>query len=564
MVTPGENRAMTTTTDSAGRSDLGQNDRLVGLVRLVIGLAQGIALYLLVRASEGEGATWSSRFPETFGPLVLVALFLPPPLLAGVGRLRWPTLAIWGAVAAAALAFLAWHDVARQAGDVGRQMTFPLFAFSAAALFIAHHLIVPADRERKLIASFPAYFDAAWMAGVQLVLSIAFAGAFWLLLFLGAALFNIIGLSFLGDLIEEGWFSLPLTGLAFATAVHLTDVRDGLIRGVRTVALMLLSWLLLVNAAYQDGRADNLPLAVLRIAVRVASVLLTPLVLIAFWGLSLRIGQHGLTPDRIIAVACALIGAAYAIGYGLGALVPFVRKGSPWMKALEMTNIVTAVLEVAVILALFTPLADPARLSVGDQVARLNSGKVAPDKFDYAFLQNGSGKAGRAALDRLADSDDADVAARAKEAQANIFTADTPADEEFKPTIATLPGAPALPEVFFQPVTDDDARRECRAEGDCLATVGEAIGFEPNTVLLVQSYRVTIYGEDTEFGTYIPLGTYVPVRCGDETAATDARDLLRQGKLKAGYSDNLPDLDTGGQRQSPLSPAAPFACPPAR
>lgn len=592
--------------DGAGRADLRHSDdRLVGLVRLAIGLAQGIALYLLVRASEGEGATWSSRFPETFGPLVLVALFLPPPLLAGVGRLRWITLGVWGVVAAAALAFLAWHDVARQAGDVGRQMTFPLFAFSAAALFIAHHLIVPADRERKPIASFPAYFDAAWMAGVQLVLSIAFAGAFWLLLFLGAALFNIIGLSFLGDLIEEGWFSLPLTGLAFATAVHLTDVRDGLIRGVRTVALMLLSWLLLVltvlvggflaalpftgldglwetgsatalvlsaaggliiliNAAYQDGRPDNLPPAVLRIAVRVASVLLTPLVLIAFWGLSLRIGQHGLTPDRIIAVACALVGAAYAIGYGMGAIIPLIRKGSPWMKALEMTNIVTAVLVVAVILALFTPLADPARLSVGDQVARLNSGKVAPDKFDYAFLQNSSGKSGRAALARLAASDDADIAARAREAQAGIFTADTPADEEFKPTIATLPGARALPEVFFQPVADDDARRDCRADNDCLATVGEAIGFPPNTVLLVQSYRVTIYGEDAEFRTYIPLGTYVPVRCGDETATTDARDLLRQGKLKAGYADTLPDLDTGGERQSPLSPAAPFACPPGR
>lgn len=604
---------MTDTTDTAGRSGLGQNDRLVGLVRLAIGLAQGIALYLLLRTTEeslsstteGSAPSWSSTHPVLFGPLLLVALFLPPPLLAGVGRLRWTTLAIWGVIAAAALAFLAWHDVARQAGDVGREMTFPLFAFSAAALFIAHHLIVPADRERKLIASFPAYFDAAWMAGVQLVLSIAFAGAFWLLLFLGAALFNIIGLSFLGDLIEEGWFSLPLTGLAFATAVHLTDVRDGLIRGVRTVALMLLSWLLLVltvlvggflaalpftgldglwetgsatalvlsaaggliiliNAAYQDGRPDNLPPAVLRIAVRVASVLLTPLILIAFWGLSLRIGQHGLTPDRIIAVACALVGAAYAIGYGLGALVPFVRKGSPWMKALEMTNIVTAVLEVAVILALFTPLADPARLSVADQVARLNSGKVAPDKFDYAFLQNSSGKTGRAALARLAASDDADVAARAREAQADIFTADTPADEDFKPTIATLPGAPALPEVFFQPVSDDDARRECRAEGDCLATVGESVGFPQNTVLLVQSYRVTIYGEDAEFGTYIPLGTYVPVRCGDEKAATDARDLLRQGKLKAGYASDLPDLDTGGERQSPLQPASPFACPPTR
>ena len=97
------------------------------------------------------------------------------------------------------------------------------------------------------------------MAGVQLALSIAFAGAFWLLLFLGAALFNIIGLSFLGDLIEQGWFALPLTGLAFATAVHLTDVRDGLIRGVRTIALMLLSWLLLVLTVLVGGFLAALP-----------------------------------------------------------------------------------------------------------------------------------------------------------------------------------------------------------------------------------------------------------------------------------------------------------------
>ena len=119
----------------------------------------------------------------------------------------------------------------------------------------------------------------------------------------------------------EEWFSIPVTCLVFAVAVQLTDVRGGLIRGVRTVALMLLSWLLLVitvlvagflaalpftgldglwktgsatalvlsaaaalivliNTAYQDGREDNLPPAALRLAVRVASVLLTPLILI--------------------------------------------------------------------------------------------------------------------------------------------------------------------------------------------------------------------------------------------------------------------------------------------
>lgn len=591
---------MTTTTDITGaaRDDLGRTgDRRRALARLAIGLVQGVVLYLLFRTTEGESQTWSARHPELFGPMLLVALFLPLVLLAGVGRLRLTTLAIWTGIAGAALAGLAWHDVARQAGDAGREMTFPLFAFSAAALFIAHHLIVPADQERRRIAPYPAYFEAAWMAGVQLALSLAFAGAFWLLLFLGAALFNVIGLSFLGDLINEAWFSFPLTGLAFATAVHLTDVRDSLIRGVRTIALMLLSWLLLVltvlvgaflaalpftgldglwetgsatglvlaaagaliiliNAAYQDGRLDTLPPAVLRTAVRVASGLLTPLVLIAFWGLALRIGQHGLTPDRIIALACALVGATYAVGYGLGAIVPVARKGSPWMKALEPTNIAAAILTVLVILALFSPLADPARLSVTDQIGRLEKGKVAADAFDYGFLHSGSGKIGQAALARLAGSEDADIAARAKAAQAGVVTAAPTPD--FTPVIGVLRSAPALPATFFQRVALDDARRQCLKDDDCLAARGDALGFPAGTILLAQSHTVTLYIEDAAFGTYAPLGGYTPLRCDGEPPV-DARDLLRQGQLRAGLA-SLPALDTGGKRQSPLIPSGGVFC----
>ena len=278
--------------------------RRIAIVRLTVGLLQGIVLYLLLRATEGDSASWSQRHPDLFAPALLTALFLPAVLLSGVGKLRLWVYVVWSLIAGAVLALLAWHDIARQA-DGAREATFPLFVFAAAALFIAHHLIVPADRERRLAASYPAYFDAAWMAGVQGVLSVGFAGAFWLLLLLGASLFKIIGLSFLSDLLQESWFSLPLTSLAFATAVHLTDVRDGLIRGVRTVALMLLSWLLLVitvlvggfllalpftgldglwetgsatalvlsaaaalivliNTAYQDGRPDHRPPVVLR------------------------------------------------------------------------------------------------------------------------------------------------------------------------------------------------------------------------------------------------------------------------------------------------------------
>src|SRR5690606_34747472 len=109
------------------------------------------------------------------------------------------------------------------------------------------------------------------------------------------------------------WLLLLMTVLAagFLAALPFTGLQ-GLWETGSATALVLsaaAALIILINTAYQDGRADNRPPAILRAAVRVASVLLTPLVAIAFWGLALRIGQHGLTPDRIIATACALIGA---------------------------------------------------------------------------------------------------------------------------------------------------------------------------------------------------------------------------------------------------------------
>ena len=559
------------TSTTSGRAGLGhdQAGRNVAIARLVIGLSQGLALWALYRADQGYGgqSVWPATVPMLFAALVLIAAYLPIVLLAGVGRLRIRTLVIWGVVAAGALALLAMHDVARASRINDAFGSFVILPFSAVALFIVHHLIVPADRERRWIAPFHVYFDTAWMAGVQLVLSIGFTGAFWLLLFLGSALFNVIGLKFLGDLIGEAWFSLPLTGLVFATAVHLTDVRDGLIRGVRTVALMLLSWLLLVltvlvagflaalpftgldglwetgsatalvlsaagaliiliNTAYQDGRTDNLPPVVLRIAVRVASVLLTPLIIIAVWGLSLRIGQHGLTPDRIIAIACAVVGAAYAVGYGAAALIAFARRGSPWMKALEPTNIAVAVLTVAVILALFSPLADPARLSVADQVKRLESGKVAADKFDYGFLANGSGKAGEKALEALKRSNDPEIARRAAGARIDIQTAGISDDERLAASIAIemLPEGTASP--FGPSGPASEAMRNCTGrQGGCVARLMDLNNDGQDDVLMAHQFAIVLFERDAG-GQWRDRGSYTAA-CG----GGDARDALRYEHL---------------------------------
>ena len=64
---------------------------------------------------------------------------------------------------------------------------------------------------------------------------------------------------------------------------------------------------------------------------------------------------------------------------------------------------VAVVIAVLVIAALInTPVLDPVRWSVRDQVARLESGSVRAAAFDFGYLQFQSGPHGRAALDQLA------------------------------------------------------------------------------------------------------------------------------------------------------------------
>src|SRR5260370_15638541 len=347
--------------------------------------------------------------------------------------MRPRSLLIWAGTAAVLLAALAMHDIERGADDANGWLWGLFFAhqnslamwpspllviFPMAGLFIAHALVVAGDAERRIIATYPGYFDAAWKHGVQLALSFIFVALFWVVLELGAGLFKLINIDFLQRLIGHRWFALPATTLALACALHVTDARAGIVRGIRILVLTLLSWLLplmalfvfgflaslpftglaplwgtrfatallltaaaalvfLVNATYQDGAAEHAPPRLLRHAGSLAAAMLVPLVAIAAYALALRVIQHGWTSDRIIPAACLVVGACYAFAYGSAVLRP-----GPWLARIAACNIVTAFLVLGVLLALFTPIADPARLAVASQLARLEAGTIAADNVD--------------------------------------------------------------------------------------------------------------------------------------------------------------------------------------
>lgn len=426
------------------------------LTRIGIGFVQGLVLYGLSEWGKHLGDNrWVGAL---FGALILTAVLIPVAAQGAINRLKPLTLIRWLAVAGAAVALLgAYGNWCTEKIGSDHVPSGLLFVVAAAGLFIAHQLIAAAEADRRWFADYHRYFDGAWKDGVRLVLALLFVGALWILLALGAALFKLIGIRLIGEIIDKPWFAFPATTTFFAIAIHITDVRAGLVRGIRTVALTLLSWLspvmaligagflaalpftglaplwatksaagillsaaaaliILTNAAYQEGEENAYPPFALKWTARLTALLVLPLVLIAAYGVGLRIGQYGLTPERILAAACVLVGLCYGGGYAFAAGWP-----KSWMTPLERTNIATAHVVIVVLLALFSPIADPSRLAVGDQVHRLDAGKVAADKFDYRFLRFDAGRYGTEALAKLAarkgSARDLDIATRAKAAQ---------------------------------------------------------------------------------------------------------------------------------------------------
>jgi hypothetical protein len=475
----------------------------IAAARLIAGLVQGAVLYFLYISVQDK--TWPATDGQVFAPLLLISLFVPVILVSGLGHLDAKRVWLWTIAASVIAGALGFYDIWRggfqdrwYGAENGIRPIIPsplVFIFTGAGFYIAHALVLAAAADKRRIASYPTYFETAWKLAIQIKFSALFVGVLWLVLWLGASLFMLVKLDFLKDLLRQSWFAIPITAFAFSCAFHITDVRPGIVRGIRTLLLVLMSWLLpittlivagfllalpwtglaplwatrhatavllaaaaalvlLINAAFQGGEIGPHLVRVLRLSARAAAVLLLPMISIAVYSLALRVGEYGWTTDRIIAATCLLVASCYACGY----LWAAVGRGA-WLSRIAPTNVFTALVILAVLLALFSPVADPARLSVADQLARLEAGKATAAKFDFDYLKFHGARYGAQALQglkaRTQGSDAALVRERAEAAirkQHRWERAEEPAVATANDIAANLtvwPAAGALPKSFL-------------------------------------------------------------------------------------------------------------------
>src|SRR5690606_39109521 len=151
----------------------------------------------------------------------------------------------------------------------------------------------------------------------------------------------------------------------------------------------------------------------MRIAALALAIVILPLAVFAAVSMGLRLNQYGLAPERLWGLVAILVACAWGIGYWI-ALARGGRRG--WTGKLRAANFRLALGGCVLALLLALPILDFGAISTRNQVARLESGKVTPERFDFTALRWDFGDAGRKALARLGKSGDAKIAELAQAA----------------------------------------------------------------------------------------------------------------------------------------------------
>ena len=281
-------------------------------------------------------------------------------------------------------------------------------------------------------------FQQAWNSVFRVLYALILVGIFLLLLKLWSRLFLMLGIEFFelhfwsqtfmcfsvplvfalgmymggrsekvigqmrGMLFGACGLLLPLIALIsvlFTLTLPFTGLDRIWATGYSTPILLVLAGaqLFLLNGVFQEGGQPRpYPKWLMRF-VEFSLLCLPILAALAFYSSWLRVEQYALSPQRFIALALALLCSLY----GLAAVWAVVLRSPAWLSNLRITNPALALLFCVLLVLINTPVLNPIRLSVDDQVQRLLDGRTNAHAFDAHYLRFGLGKAGEEAYAQL-------------------------------------------------------------------------------------------------------------------------------------------------------------------
>ena len=356
-----------------------------------------------------------------------------------VERRRW----LWAVVFAAAwglvIALVGWFTARYNIQPTIFEWPYLSGVF---AVMLAAPLFQTMRDEGRWSLPYDRLHGHAWADSVIGAASLFFTGVVFLLAWLIAGLFDLIGIEEIRKLLEKEWFSWTLAGFAFGAFVGLLRERDRLLpmlqrlvriilavlapplaaalvlflasipftglekfwkSGVPATPLLLLAGagaILLSNTVFAENKESRSSNLVLRWSSLLLVAVVLPLAGIAALSIGIRIDQYGWTPERIWGV----IAVAVAVGYGLVGWYAIWRARIDFDEPLRplQTKLAVGLCGLALFLAL--PIVDFGAISARSQIVRLETGKVTATQFDWKAMAFNFGPAGRSRLEQIASN----------------------------------------------------------------------------------------------------------------------------------------------------------------
>lgn len=401
-------------------------------IMAAIGAAGGLVIHLLT-----DHMSYATPFPiwkqaATSLTAIAVLSFL---LTVEIRRWTWSVAFAlgWGLV----MAMVGWFTASYN--HISTIFEFPFWS-GILAVLIAAPLFQTIRDEGAWRFPYARLHRHAWTDAVIGAASLVFTGITFLLAWLIASLFDVIGIEAIKDLLEEEWFAWMLAGFAFGGAVGLLRERDALLSALERLVMVVLAvlapvlavalaaflaslpftglkglWesdipatpmlllsgagaILLANAVIGNGREERSPNIWLRRAALVLVLCVLPLAIFAALSMGQRIAQYGWTPERIWGVVAVAVAIAYgAIGWW--SAYKGRKDFDDQLRPLQ-TGLAIGLCGLALFLAL--PILDFGAISARSQIARLDSGKVKAEEFDWQAMAFDFGSKGREMLSDIA------------------------------------------------------------------------------------------------------------------------------------------------------------------
>jgi len=395
--------------------------------------------------------------------------------------------------------------------------------------------------------SYPELFSQSWNIVVRYAAAWLFVGVFWAVVFLSNALFEIIGLSIIEDLLDIDPVPFALTGavlgLALAVVNELSDYvspylvlqllrlllpvvllvvvvfiigvpfrgLSGLFGGLSAASILMtmaIAAVTLVSTAVDQVDDDAVSTRYMRVFTQILGVILPILAGLSAYAVWARVNQHGWSPNRLAAATVAGFVLAYALTYALAV----VRRRN-WMGTIRSINIVLALVLIGVSAIWLSPIVNPQSISANNQVARYLNGKTEPGDLDLWSIGREWGLSGQMALDEIeaAIPANAEIIARNLE---NLARSDSEYEyeqllkssdpDQFKNLLALLPVRPlgaTFPESVLEEISNTQQwvqaceRKTPAGNPACIAVVAEFLPDIPGDEVLL---GVNFYGGWTE------------------------------------------------------------------